>query len=125
MIVLGSYAFGFGARATLLSVVTCWFDKEVRGRVYSAILLLEMVGMLSGEAILQNILSESFGLLWIWMGVAFLFCMISCDVLAYFDLDSCAWDCQGCYSIAFLPSFGIRLKLGEGYVDREISVDVR
>ncbi|KAI0199456.1 MFS general substrate transporter [Astrocystis sublimbata] len=71
---LGFYALGFGARATLLFLVTSWFDVTVRGRLYSAILLLELVGLLSGEAVVQNLLAFSFTLPDQWMGIAFLFC---------------------------------------------------
>ncbi|KAK3191050.1 hypothetical protein K4F52_003000 [Lecanicillium sp. MT-2017a] len=88
---LAFYSLGFGARATLLSLATFWFDKQVRARLYSAILLLELLGRLSGEAILQSILSASFSLSRPWMGIPFLFC-------------------TGCYSVAVLSSFGIQLK---------------
>ncbi|KAF4436968.1 MFS multidrug transporter [Fusarium austroafricanum] len=99
---LGLYAFGFGARVTLLSLVTYWFDKDVRTRLYSAILLLELTGMLVGDTIVQNILSVSFSLPRAWMGITFLFCTV-------------------CYFLSFASSFGIRLILKSDDNNNEIS----
>lgn len=71
------YACGFGARATLLSLVTSWFDRSVRARLYSAILLVELCGTLAGEPLVQGILSLSFSLPKLWRGLPFLFCSVS------------------------------------------------
>ncbi|KAK3946259.1 MFS multidrug transporter [Diplogelasinospora grovesii] len=86
LVSLAIYACGFGARATLLSLVTSWHDASVRARIYSAILLVELFGMLAWEPLLQGILAISFALPRLWMGLPFLVCSIGylCALTASF-----------------------------------------
>ena len=66
------YATGFGARASLLSLVTTWFPEQLRARLYSTIFLVEQLGMLSGEPLLQNVFASALELSRFWHGLPFL-----------------------------------------------------
>ena len=66
------YALGFGARSTLLSLITSWIDPERAGTLYSAVFLVEQIGMLIGEPLIQNLLGVGIGLQDPWMGLPFI-----------------------------------------------------
>lgn len=66
------YALGFGARSTLLSLVTSWIDPSTIGSLYSAIFLIEQIGMLFGEPLMHGLLSLSIELSNPWKGLPFL-----------------------------------------------------
>ncbi|KIW29217.1 uncharacterized protein PV07_05044 [Cladophialophora immunda] len=56
------YALGFGARSTLLSLITSWIDPERAATLYSAVFLVEQFGMLGGEPLIQSLLGVGIGL---------------------------------------------------------------
>lgn len=66
------YALGFGARSTLLSLITSWIDPNRAGTLYSAVFLVEQVGMLVGEPLIQNLLGVGIGLQGPWKGLPFI-----------------------------------------------------
>ncbi|KAI1740716.1 major facilitator superfamily domain-containing protein [Xylaria scruposa] len=66
------YALGFGARSTLLSLITSWIDPKRAGTLYSAVFLIEQIGMLVGEPLIQNLLGISVGLRDPWKGLPFI-----------------------------------------------------
>ncbi|KAK3348613.1 hypothetical protein B0T25DRAFT_226531 [Lasiosphaeria hispida] len=49
------YGLGFGARSTLLSLVTSWINPQRTGTLYSAVFLVEQISMLGGEPLVQNL----------------------------------------------------------------------
>jgi hypothetical protein len=65
------YGLGFGARSTLLSLVTSWIDPKRAGTLFSAVFLVGQIGMLGGEPLVQNVLGISFGLQDPWKGLPF------------------------------------------------------
>ena len=71
-IAVAFYATGFGARASLLSLVTTWFPEQLRARLYSTIFLVEQLGMLVGEPLLQNLFASALKLSRFWHGLPFL-----------------------------------------------------
>ena len=73
LIAVAIYACGFGARATLLSLVTDWIPGSLRARLYSNILVIEQCGMLLGEPFLQSIFALAMNLAKPWLGLPF-FC---------------------------------------------------
>ena len=68
------YATGFGARSTLLSLITTWIPKRLRARLYSAVFLIEQGGMLIGERLVQNVFAFALSLPKSGLGLQF-FCM--------------------------------------------------
>lgn len=66
------YGLGFGARSTLLSLVTSWINPQRTGTLYSAVFLVEQIGMLGGEPLIQNLLGVSIGFQDPWKGLPFL-----------------------------------------------------
>ncbi|CCT63710.1 uncharacterized protein FFB20_14281 [Fusarium fujikuroi] len=60
---------GFGARSTQLSPVTSWIDPQRAGPLFSAVFLVEHIGMLGGEPLVQNELGVSLGLQDPWKGL--------------------------------------------------------
>lgn len=66
------YGFGFGARSTLLSLITSWIDPDCAGTLYSAVFLIEQIGMLVGEPLVQNLLGVGIGLQDPWKGLPFI-----------------------------------------------------
>jgi hypothetical protein len=56
------YALGFGARSTLLSLITPWINPEQTGTLYSAVFLIEQIGMLVEESLVQNLVGVGIGL---------------------------------------------------------------
>ncbi|KAF5611512.1 DNA mismatch repair MSH4 [Fusarium subglutinans] len=67
------YGLGFGARSTLLSLVTSWIDPKQAGTLFSAVFLVEQIGMLGGgEPLAQNVLGISLGLQDPWKGLPFI-----------------------------------------------------
>ncbi|CAG9942013.1 unnamed protein product [Clonostachys rosea f. rosea IK726] len=66
------YGLGFGARSALLSLVTSWIDPECTGTLYSAVFLLEQIGMLGGEPLIQNLLGIAVGLPDPWKSLPFI-----------------------------------------------------
>ncbi|CAG9993503.1 unnamed protein product [Clonostachys byssicola] len=66
------YGLGFGARSALLSLATSWIDLERTGTLYSAVFLLEQIGMLAGEPLIQNLLGVAVGLPDPWKGLPFI-----------------------------------------------------
>jgi hypothetical protein len=68
------YALGFGSRTTAISMITSWFDIHLRARLYSTILITELVGMIIGEPLLQNVLAVAVRLPRIWQGLSFFVC---------------------------------------------------
>ncbi|KAI1391824.1 uncharacterized protein F4822DRAFT_106113 [Hypoxylon trugodes] len=79
------YALGFGARSTLLSLITSWIDSKRTGTLYSAVFLIEQIGMLIGEPLIQNLLGVGIGLQDPWKGLPFI-----CTGLFYFITLICA-----------------------------------
>lgn len=71
------YGLGFGARSALLSLVTSWIDPECTGTLYSAVFLLEEIGMLGGEPLIQNLLGIAVGLPDPWKGLPFICASVS------------------------------------------------
>jgi hypothetical protein len=71
------YALGFGARSTLLSLITSWIDPETTGSLYSAVFLIEQIGMLLGEPLLQNLLGIAVDLRDPWKGLPFICSAVS------------------------------------------------
>ena len=71
-IAVAFYATGFGARASLLSLVTSWFPEQLRARLYSTIFLVEQLGMLLGEPLLQNVFASALEFSRFWHGLPFL-----------------------------------------------------
>lgn len=69
------YALGFGARSTLLSLTTFWAAPESVAALYSAIFLVEQIGMLVGEPLLQNALALALDWPPAWRGLPF-FCSV-------------------------------------------------
>ena len=63
---------GFGARTSLLSLATTWFPEQLRARLYSTIFLVEQLGMLVGDPLLQNVFASALKLSWFWHGLPFL-----------------------------------------------------
>lgn len=66
------YGFGFGARSTTLSLITSWIDPNRASTLYSAVFLVEQIGMLVGEPLIQNLLGVSIGLQDPWTGLPFM-----------------------------------------------------
>lgn len=66
------YALGFGSRSTLLSLITSWIDPGGIGSLYSAVFLIEQLGMLFGEPLLQNLLGVAVDLEHPWKGLPFI-----------------------------------------------------
>ncbi|KAH6997223.1 hypothetical protein EDB80DRAFT_814366, partial [Ilyonectria destructans] len=56
------YCLGFGARSTLLSLITSRIDPERAGTLDSAVFLVEQIGMLGGGPLVHNLLGVGFGL---------------------------------------------------------------
>lgn len=71
------YATGFGARATLLSLITTWFPNRFTARLYSAVFLVEQLGMLFGEPLLQTIFASILELPRFWLGLPFICSSVS------------------------------------------------
>ncbi|KAH6621598.1 hypothetical protein B0J18DRAFT_458077 [Chaetomium sp. MPI-SDFR-AT-0129] len=63
------YGLGFGARSTLLSLATSWIDARRSGTLYSAVFLVEQIGMLIGEPLIPG---SSIGSQAPWRGDPFL-----------------------------------------------------
>ena len=57
----------------MLSLITTWFPPNLRARLYSTVFLVEQLGMLVGEPLLQNILASALDLPRFWLGLPF-FC---------------------------------------------------
>ena len=75
------YALGFGARSTLLSLITSWIDPQRAGTLYSAVFLVEKLGMLVGEPLVQNLLGVGIGLHDPWKGLPFMFTGVSSQAI--------------------------------------------
>lgn len=73
------YGLGFGAHSTLLSLITSWIHPERAGTLYSAVFLVEQIGMLGGEPLVQNLLGDGFGLQDPWKGLPFICTGLSCQ----------------------------------------------
>jgi MFS family permease len=71
------YGLGFGARSTLLSLITSWIDPEHAGTLYSAVFLVEQIGMLVGEPLVQNLLGVGITLQDPWKGLPFICTSVS------------------------------------------------
>ncbi|TAQ85799.1 hypothetical protein B7494_g5856 [Chlorociboria aeruginascens] len=65
------FAAGFGIRISMLSLVTSWVDEDLRGRLYGIIQIVENVGLLIWEPILENIFAASFQLPRFWLATPF------------------------------------------------------
>ncbi|CVK99414.1 uncharacterized protein FMAN_02256 [Fusarium mangiferae] len=79
------YGLGFGARSTLLSLVTSWIDPQRAGTLFSAVFLIEQIGMLGGEPLVQNVLGISLGLEDPWKGLPFICTAVRLEPLKAFD----------------------------------------
>ncbi|KAK2603984.1 hypothetical protein QQS21_003820 [Conoideocrella luteorostrata] len=71
------YGLGFGARSTLLSLATSWINPERAGTLYSAVFLVEQIGMLGGEPLVQTMLGVGIGLQDPWKGLPFICTSVS------------------------------------------------
>ena len=73
MTALVIFAFGFGARVSTFSVLSSWANKEHYAQVYGIVAVIENLGVLAGEPILQNVFAATLSCSGVWRGTPF-FC---------------------------------------------------
>ncbi|KAK4141694.1 uncharacterized protein C8A04DRAFT_30681 [Dichotomopilus funicola] len=66
------HGLGFGARSTPVSLATSWMDTRHSGTLYSAVFLVQQIGMLIGEPLIQTLLGASIRFHDPWRGLPFL-----------------------------------------------------
>ena len=67
------FATGFGSRVSTLSLLTSWTPLESRSSIYGIVAIVENLGIMAGEPLLQNVFAASLNLSKFWMGLPF-FC---------------------------------------------------
>lgn len=67
------FAAGFGLRVSALSLLTSWIRPDSRGLFYGVVAVLENLGVMASEPILQNIFAASLDFSTFWLGLPF-FC---------------------------------------------------
>ncbi|KAF2476025.1 MFS general substrate transporter [Lindgomyces ingoldianus] len=78
------FSAGFGCRACLLALTTSWIDDNYRGRFFGITQIVENIGLLIADPIIQNMFAASLGLSRVWIGISFWF--VSVSVIRTFTL---------------------------------------